>query len=328
MQFLLEAPFFWQQSQWDILSTRRLMGNMPHALLLTGIQGLGKVAFANQLAKVLLCTANKAIACGQCRYCELFAAETHPDFYRIRPVESGKKIKIDQIRDLILQLNQTAQQNNNKVAIVESAESMHHAAANALLKTLEEPSKNTFIILVTDNLFLLPATIRSRCQIIKFNVPASYAALNWLKQFLTADMELLLNFAEGAPLKALAYAKEEIVNNRIALLTDLEDLLKGKDPLKIAAGWLKEPVNVVIHYLMAIITEVIYLQFSIKKNWLSDPNYANKLSNIAHKVNQSSLFSYLSKLYMTYKETLLTNLNQQLLLEELFCIWAEFSTKK
>ena len=328
MQFVLEAPFFWQQSQWENLSARRLAGSMPHALLLTGMQGLGKIAFANQLGKALLCATNKTIACGQCRYCELFAAETHPDFYRIKPIESGKKIKVDQIRDLILQLNQTAQQNNNKVTIIESAESMHPAAANALLKTLEEPSKNTFIILVTDNLFLLPATIRSRCQIVKFNIPPFATTLDWLKEFITTDIELLLSFAEGAPLKALAYAQEDIINKRIALLTDLEDLLKGKDPVKIASSWLKESGYLIINYLMAIITEIIYLQFSLSNSCITNKNYLSKLSAIALKVNQASLFNYLDKLYMTHKEIMLSNLNQQLLLEELFCIWAGFSAKK
>lgn len=323
MQSILESPpYFWQKTQWDSLIKRKLVGNMPHAFLLTGMQGLGKTAFANQLAKALLCAENQTNACGQCRYCELFAAETHPDFYRIKPVESGKKIKVDQIRELILQLNQTAQQNNNKVAVIESAEAMHHAAANALLKTLEEPSKKTFIILVTDNLFLLPATIRSRCQIIKFSAPPFAAALAWLQQFVTSDVELLLSFAEGAPLKALSYAQEEILNKHLVLLTDLEELLKGKDPVKIASGWLKEPSDFIITYLIIIITDIIYLQFSLVNNRVSDKQYASKLANIIHKVNRTNLFIYLDKLYTVRREMLLSNLNQQLLLEELFCTWA------
>src|SRR6185312_9049826 len=146
---------------WNYLHQRRQNNSLPHALLLTGLPDL---EFPRLFSKSLLCLKPdlEGKACNNCRTCSLMQAGSHPDFYQIEPEETGKTIRIDQIRELISELNQTAQQGGYKIAIIAPAEAMQMGAANALLKTLEEPAANTLIMLVSNQPGLLAATLRSR----------------------------------------------------------------------------------------------------------------------------------------------------------------------
>lgn len=158
----------WQQSQWQQLLKQHQQRRLPQALLFSGQYGLGKKDFALVLAKLVLCEAGGESACDICHSCQLFRAGNHPDFFTIYPEENGKTIKVDQIRDLTASLNQTAQLNGYQVAVICPAESMNAAAANALLKTLEEPPGPVILILISHRLGGLPITIVSRCQKIAF----------------------------------------------------------------------------------------------------------------------------------------------------------------
>lgn len=209
--------------QLNYLLTRLQQNNLPHALLLVGDISSNKSEVANNFAKTLLCT--QQTICNACRHCQLIVANSHPDFYRIQPEEKGKAIKIDTIRELIEKLNQTAQQNSYKIAIIEPADALNIAASNALLKTLEEPPTNTIILLLTENPSSLSATIRSRCQILKF--PATYNAFtpNTQQQKLISDFDKIAN--------------------------------KQIDPLSVAAQWSKKDAKAVIEDLILITIEHI-----------------------------------------------------------------------
>jgi len=137
------------------------------------IMGLGKLEFALQLAHSLLCSkpGENALACGECPACKLIAVDTHPDLFLLRAEERGKAIKVDDVRQLSAKLNLTSQYGGYKVAVVIDAHDMNINASNSLLKTLEEPSSNAVLILVSSNPQKLPITVRSRCQGIGFNVP-------------------------------------------------------------------------------------------------------------------------------------------------------------
>lgn len=117
--------------------------------------------------------------CGTCRQCLLFNANNHPDYFDIKPDETSRVIKIDQIRQLIVDISKTAHVSDAQVVIVNPADMLNRNAANALLKTLKSP-RNVYILLVTDRLPALPATIRSRCQTIQFPVPNASLATQWL----------------------------------------------------------------------------------------------------------------------------------------------------
>lgn len=171
-------------------------GRLGHALLLVGPPHMGKHAVAEALAKRILCASpgKDGFACGACRSCQLFGAQqvglatmqAHADLQRVglEPNDKGDKLRteitVDQVRRLGEWFSLTAQFGGAQVAVVEPADLMNHQAANALLKTLEEPAPNRFLILVTSRPGRLPATIRSRCQRIEFPLPPPSDALDWL----------------------------------------------------------------------------------------------------------------------------------------------------
>jgi len=155
---------------------------LGHAPLIQGPAGVGKRALSDWLARRILCLeATSAAPCGNCRACELFASQTHPDFFPVGIPEEKKEIPVDSIRDLNGRLQLTASLTDRRIGRILPAEAMNKNAANALLKTLEEPAANAWLILISDRPGLLPATIRSRCQAISVRPPAHEEALRWLE---------------------------------------------------------------------------------------------------------------------------------------------------
>lgn len=163
----------WQQQNWAHLCSYIAQKRIPQALLITGNKGLGKQQLADQFAVALLCATPQSdgTACGRCSSCLLVNADTHPDLIHIQPDEPGKGITIGQIRSLIIRLALKPQFEAYRVVIINPAEMMNNAAANAFLKCLEEPTERTAIILITEKPAKLPATIVSRCQKLAIATP-------------------------------------------------------------------------------------------------------------------------------------------------------------
>ena len=137
-------PLPWHEDAWASLNSSIDSGRLPHAVLISGDQGIGKLRLATALAQRLICSAEMVkYACGACKSCNLFTAGSHPDVTYLEPEEKGKAIKIDPVRKLCESLSKTAQQGGWKVAIIAPAEAMNINAANALLKNLEEPQGKT-----------------------------------------------------------------------------------------------------------------------------------------------------------------------------------------
>ena len=155
----------WQQPLWQQLAGR---SQHAHAYLLHGPSGIGKRALAERLMAYLLCQSPSGLdACGNCKSCHLLAAGTHPDNFVLEPEEADKPIKVDQVRELVDFVVQTAQLGGRKVVLLEPAEAMNLNAANALLKSLEEPPANTLFFLMAHSPGRLLPTIRSRCRILR-----------------------------------------------------------------------------------------------------------------------------------------------------------------
>jgi DNA polymerase III delta' subunit len=179
-------------------------GRLPHALLLQGQPGLGKAALADWIARLALCEAPAADPCGACTSCRLHAAATHPDLRRVGLVEDKKQIAVEDIRELIVSLALKSFRGGRKAAIVDPADALNASGANALLKTLEEPSAGALLVLTVARPERLPATIASRCQRLKIAPPAREAALIWLAEVDPApDWAGPLSLAAGAPVAAL-----------------------------------------------------------------------------------------------------------------------------
>ena len=153
---------------------------LPHAMVLQGTAGIGGDWLAQWLARLVLCDENNA-PCGHCQNCTRLQRGQHPDCMTISPSEESKEIRIDQIRELIEDLSLTSHGSGAKIAIITPADRLNRNAANALLKTLEEPAANTLIILVAAQPGRLPPTIRSRCQRMVLSVPSESQCLAWLQ---------------------------------------------------------------------------------------------------------------------------------------------------
>ena len=182
-------------------------GRLPHALLLQGQPGLGKAALADWIARLALCEAPAAGPCNACTSCRLHEAGTHPDLRRVGLVDDKKQIAVEDIRELIASLSLKSFRGRRKVAIVDPADAMNASGANALLKTLEEPSPGALLILTVARPERLPATIASRCQRLKLAPPEPAVALAWLKaEDAATDWPGPLSLAAGAPIAALRLA--------------------------------------------------------------------------------------------------------------------------
>jgi len=241
----------WHADDWQRLRARRAQNRLPHALLLCGPAGLGKRAFADAFAATLLCERagehTDGLACGRCRACALLKAGSHPDAVRVALElrDDGTprtEITVDQIRALGERLALTPQFGGMQIALIDPADAMNASAANALLKTLEEPTPSTVIILVADRPARLPATIRSRCQRIDFRLPPRAQALVWLSGQ-GADAKTAaaaLDIAAGNPGVALELAKSGGLAMHAEVDADLRALLGGKaSPSQIASRWSK-----------------------------------------------------------------------------------------
>jgi len=245
--------------KWNEAIKERLLGQgldrLPHAILLVGPAGVGKSAFSEQLAALLLCESitPELTACASCQACLWLGAGNHPDFRRVAPdvdaddgvaEKAGEKtkkrtssiIRIDQIRELESFVFVGSHRNGNRVVLITEAEAMNTAAANALLKILEEPPSSVYFILVSSKSKTLLPTIRSRCRVIVFGPPDAAAGVAWLTSAgLEKQAGRYLNLAGGAPMRVAQWKDQ----GQLAPIDALVDSLISPqpDPIALAARW-------------------------------------------------------------------------------------------
>ncbi|QLG89820.1 DNA polymerase III subunit delta' [Chitinibacter bivalviorum] len=303
----------------------------PHALLFTGEAGIGKRALAQYLAQFLLCESEHKThqPCGECEGCRWFLAGNHPDFRMLQPAdaddsieeaESTKKPKkksavigVDDVRDLSDFVNLSAHRRGTRVTIVAPAEAMNTAAANAFLKTLEEPPSGAVFILISDHWRRLLPTIRSRCRVFPLTIPSQKVAMQWLAGLSIVNPVLHLAHTGGAPLAAVEDAGAEWLSvrtgmleklaepatlNVLALATELE---KAKLDTSLLLDWLQKWVYDVISLGLAGVIRYY-------------PDWKDGLERVASRANL--LFNFANQLTEAQK---LSHhpLNQRLVLEAL-----------
>ncbi|RDH86103.1 MAG: DNA polymerase III subunit delta' [endosymbiont of Galathealinum brachiosum] len=312
----------WQQSQWQKIQQQKLSAKLPHALLMSGPLGLGKLDFALHLAHSLLCQSpdDHGIACGKCASCQLVEAETHPDLFILQAEERGKAIKVDDVRQLSSKLNLTSQYGGYQVALIVDAHDMNINASNSLLKTLEEPSSDTVLILVSSNPQKLPVTIRSRCQNISFNVPESQQALSWLESQNIQQANALLNLAHGAPLLALDLQQGELLDHHKLLINSLLNVAKNQPVIEQAELLHKLPLNYLLNWLFDWVQDLIKLHQCGDSATLIHTEQQTELKQLVTRSSLQGLYDYLDQLVKN-KQLQSIPLNSQLLWEDLLLSW-------
>lgn len=345
--------YSWQDELWQRWAGLR--ARLPHAILLKGAQGIGKLDFALAIAQSLLCQkpADDGVACGSCNSCRWFEQGTNPDFRMLLPAalavgiqESGdsytsmvlkncamviaeealeeqrkkekkpsKEITIDQIRALADFSNLSAHQGGFRVVLIHPAETMNANAANALLKTLEEPSGRMLFILVTHKPQQLPPTILSRCLALAAPLPSPEASAAWLKQRGMSDPAALLAQAGFAPLQAarLAEEAEEGAGEYRRFLQEIGRPAQ-LDVFALAEQLQRTEPARVIHWLQQWCYDLGSAKLAGKV--LYHPELADIIGNLAGKIGVFDLLRYQKELLVARREAA-HPLNPKLLFESL-----------
>ncbi len=226
----MSAPYPWLEAAWQRLLAGR--GRPAQALLLAGPRGVGKGALALAWAQALLCEAPLAdgAACGTCPACHWFGTGGHPDFRLVTLQEkTGKEgetrmataIEVDQAREAVDYVQLSTYRAGFRVVLVNPADSLNLAAANALLKVLEEPPLHTVFVLVSDQPRRLLPTIRSRCTRLDIGLPPIDQAVQWLAGQGVDDAKNLLALSGGTPLDAQRWADSGELDERRSVLEGL-----------------------------------------------------------------------------------------------------------
>lgn len=230
----VQSPLPWQQSAWQQLLTQQRGGRLAHAYLLQARPGSGRRQFAQALASWVLCEQSESrdTACGKCPQCLLQASGPHPDLLIVTPEADSKTIKIDYIRQMSDFIQQTAHQADAvKIVLICPAEAMGTAAANSLLKNLEEPPGRSLFLLLADTGGHLLPTLRSRCQPLMLGEANPEQALHWLVNHTSAgegDLQQAVALAPGAPMQALRLLEQGVPTWRAVLEERLQGLENGQ----------------------------------------------------------------------------------------------------
>ncbi len=229
----------WLASERERLQGALAAGRLPHGLLLHEAPGAGGEWLALWAAQLVVCAERPAAPCGRCVACRQVLQRQHPDLARIGPIENATQIRIEQVRELSADLALTAHQGGYKVGILSPADSMNRFAANALLKTLEEPPPRTLLILVVTQPSRLPATILSRCQRVRIRAPQRGEATEWLRASRgEADWDAVLDVLGDAPLLAAGADPATVIQTAAEMRRDLGEAAAGAcDPVATAERW-------------------------------------------------------------------------------------------
>lgn len=316
----------WQDSLWQQMAGR---AQHAHAYLLHGPAGIGKRALAERLMASLLCKQPVGLeACGSCKSCSLLAAGSHPDNYILEPEEADKAIKVDQVRELVNFVVQTAQLGGRKVVLVEPVESMNVNAANALLKSLEEPSGNTILLLVSHQSSRLLPTIRSRCVQQACPLPSEALSLEWLAKALPecsdAQRIELLTLAAGSPLAAVKLQSQGVREQRAAVVEGVKKLLKREiSATQLAESWNAIPLLLLFDWFCDWSSLILRYQLTQDEAGLGLEDMRKVLQYLAQKTPQDKVLA-IQDWILAQRQKMLgkANLNRVLLLEALLVQWA------
>ena len=313
----MSAPYPWLEAAWQrLLATR---ARPAQALLLAGPRGVGKGALAQAWAQALLCEAPlpDGMACGSCPACHWFDTGAHPDFRLITLQEKTSKegetrmataIEVDQAREAVDFVQLSTYRAGFRVVLVDPADGLNLAAANALLKVLEEPPLNTVFVLVSDQPRRLLPTIRSRCTRLDIGLPAAEVATQWLAGQQVAEAATLLALSGGAPLDAVRWSEGAELDERRSVLEGLANP-EHLDPVTLVDRW--KGLNPQIWHTVAYkwLGDLLAVRLMGKVQFNRD--FADVLTRLGAQVNVSKLLA-LARTHADAGRTLTHPLNRAL----------------
>jgi DNA polymerase-3 subunit delta' len=267
LETLSQGLFPWLAPALEQFETARRAGNLGHAWLISGPAGIGKINLALVLARRLLgapaepveLDAATALAAIAERHAPI---DRHPDLHWLHPDEDKETISVDQVRELTEAFTLTAHGGGAKIAIVEPAEAMTTAAANALLKTLEEPTAGSYLLLLSHQPGRLPATVRSRCQHLTLRAPSATSVAKWLcvAPEVVAQAQRMVG---AAPLRLAAAIQEDDLSVFSKLESDLTAVCEDQlEPQTVSQAWAKGDLELALSWLRRRLLEELRLRSS------------------------------------------------------------------
>lgn len=309
----------WHEAALESIRTAWSAGRLPHALLLQGADGLGKKQFTAWIAAAVLCERSRSTLefCGACASCKLIAAGSHPDLVWVMPEEDKTQISVDQVRAMCERLGKTSFRRGYKVVIVEPAHQMTPGAANSLLKTLEEPTPESLLILVTSRPSSLMPTVRSRCQKITLRRPSTEASLRWLQQETgKSPPPALLEFAGGAPLRALEFSDGRFAALDEEMRRAVAQLLSGQtDVTQVAAEWAKQSLNERLTWLDLWLASTARGNLAGSAEHITFPEASAHLPSPVRTLNITGLYSLIDRVRQLKAQLARTALQKELAVE-------------
>lgn len=315
-------PLPWQRPLWETVAASIRGDRLGHALLIAGPAGAGKRHFAACITAALWCRHRDAdgTACGLCPDCLQVISEAHSGYFQLR-VEDGKRdIAVDAVRVLIEKLTITQYDGRAKVAIIDPADSLNVNGVNALLKTIEEPTPGSHLLLVSNRPQALVPTLRSRCQRLAIAAPAREAAMAWLRsasggKFDDAAIARSLELASGAPLKALELLDGNGLAIRDTWARSLLDLASGRgEPVPIAEDISKTDPQAWVQWLYGWLTGLLRLRVA------SGSGSDQALTNLSQRLPAELLDRYLAEVQSAL-ERIHGAADKKLVIESLLIGW-------
>ena len=334
----LKKIYPWQAEVWHHLNQD--IKRLPHAVLLHGRAGIGKYDFARYFSQSLLCTSpnSQGEACGVCSSCVWFSENSHPDFRLLSPEQESdaddesvstkktkkkKQISVSQIRDLSSFLSLTSHRSNGlRIVLIQPAEALNIASANALLKMLEEPAEGVIFILVAHQLQRLLPTIISRCLKINMPIPDEAQALAWLSEQGVKNAKQQLTYLDGSPIKVF---NEQLQFNQFTETWRLLSLGNRLEPHIAAPALILHSVETGIIALQKWIYDIVAMKLTCQIRYHAAQ--ASALQALAEKVNLSKLFD-LQKKVEAIRKLASHPLNHELQMESLLLEYTKIFTTK
>ncbi len=317
MDFMSASSMPWLHQPQERLRQARANGRLPHSLLLLSVPGLGAELLANWISAYVLCESQDSKPCGACASCRLLAADSHPDHHRIGLEEDAKQVKVEQVRELMDPLTLKSYRGGYKIAVIEDAETLNAHSANAFLKTLEEPSADTVLMMIARPNHRLPATISSRCMRLVLRAPASAEAIAWLDENSAAKRPwaAALALVGGAPLLARQLDPAALAALDEEMQGCIEQLAGGSiDISLLAEKWLRSNPELRIKWLENWVTRRVHACFGAPTSSQSAEPVV--LSGALLKPKMTPLFGLLDAT-RGFRRLASTGMNQQLALEAL-----------
>ncbi len=256
----------WLQGLWQEWQESLKAQRFSNASLLISQAGMGSDQLVEQFSRTVMCQNYSDEACGFCHSCQLMASGSHPDFHVIKPEKVGKTITVEQIRQCNRLAHESSQLTGVRLFVIEPAEAMNESAANALLKTLEEPSETCMFLLVTERPAALLPTITSRCQQWNISTPNSTEITDWLATQVKGTVPAFAVHLSGdAPLAALDFIEQKKVDQYQSLeQAFLTVVNKQGDTIKVAKTLASEPIEQ-LTWLWYLLSDVQKIHFGLNQ---------------------------------------------------------------